>query len=180
MSTAALSLHRSGCRDTAPPPELICGRMLAGLLLCAVVAAPARAQQAPPPTAQVAYGVEAAGGVTGSALGFGTVLLLAESNACGDDLSCVLGHVALALTAASVGSAVGAYAAGRTYDTRPSGPGAVAGALAGAVVGVGVDHLLRDELNVGMGKVATVAVFALTQGVVTALGSRVAAALRDR
>lgn len=157
-------------------------RWLVAAVLSATVAAPGGAQA---PTnaglrGTAAFGVEAAGGIAGSAIGFGTVVLLAADDACQEDLRCILGNAALALTAATVGAAVGTYAAGTAFDTRPSGAGAIIGALIGAAAGVGADHLLREEAGLDLGEGVTVAAFAVTQGVLTALASRAGAALRRR
>jgi hypothetical protein len=155
------------------------GWLLAAVLTGALTT-PCTAQE--PPNAglrgSAAFGVEAAGGIAGSAVGFGTVVLLAADDDCGEDLRCILGNAALAVTAATVGAAVGTYGTGRVFDTQPSGAGAIIGALAGAVAAVGLDHLLREEAGLDMGEGATIVTFAVTQGALTALLSRAGAALR--
>jgi hypothetical protein len=141
-------------------------------------AAPCRAQT-PPPAA--AFLTEAAGASVGSAIGFGTVLLLStRGNGCGDDLSCTLGNVAAAVTLGTAGAAAGSYIAGSMRGTRPSLTGAVLGAVAGAAAAIGVNHLVTEEASKELSDAGTVALFAVTQGLVTALGSRIAAAVRDR
>jgi hypothetical protein len=146
------------------------------------LATPCLAQEPPDrrPSGAAAFGIEAAGGIAGSAVGFGTVALLTADDACGDDLTCILGNAALALSAATVGAALGTYASGRAFDTRPSGAGAIVGALIGVVAGVGMEHLLREEVGLNMSDRASVATLAVTQGALTALASRAGAALRDR
>ncbi|CAN5787131.1 hypothetical protein BH23GEM9_BH23GEM9_36330 [soil metagenome] len=168
-----LTCHASG--------RLFIAALLSPVLLIATTAAPGFGQDAPArQRAVAAFGIETIGAAAGSAVGFSAVVLLTDHDACGDNLSCVLGNAALALTGATVGSAVGALALGSAFDTRPHGAGVIVGALAGAAAAVGMDHLLREEIGLNMSDGATIIVIALTQGVVTALGSRLGVALRRR
>jgi hypothetical protein len=64
-------------------------------------------------------------------------------------------------------------------DTRPSTPGAIAGSLAGIAAGIGVVHLFSEELDLTRSDAALFVTYSLTQGIVTALGSRIGAWLRD-
>ena len=127
-----------------------------------------------------AFGIEAAGGVLGSALGLAVVIAAVRDCDSDDTVRCALLPAAGALVAGTALSATGAIVIGRANDTAPSAPGAILGAIAGAFAGIGVDHLLREELNAHHNRVATVLTIALTQGIATALGSRAFAAVRRR
>jgi hypothetical protein len=120
-----------------------------------------------------AFAIDAAGGVTGAGLGFGLVSALqSECSRDGDLVSCTIGPAASALLASTVLSTTGTILVGRAAHTKPSVGGAVAGALAGAVVAVGVDHLIREELRVRTNRFGTGVTVAMTQGLFTAIGSR--------
>jgi hypothetical protein len=125
-----------------------------------------------------AFLIEAAGGTAGSLLGFGAVYLLADD--CNvEDLSCNLENAFSAIAAGTVGSAIGAYVLGRAADTQPSGIGVTIGSIAGAAAGIGLWHLFTEELNVINDTGPAMVSYALAQGVVTALGSRIVRALQD-
>jgi hypothetical protein len=156
---------------------------LAALLACSCLVVSASAQ-APSPGARPggrpavqAFAIEAAGGIVGSTLGFSTAYL-AERDCDAEDLSCILRTASLAVVASTAGAALGTWATGRAFDTQPSGIGATVGAIAGAAAGVGMYHLLTEELNVVGGRVPVMLSYTVTQGVVAALGSRVARSLR--
>ena len=124
-----------------------------------------------------AWAIEAAGGAIGSAVGFGVGLLVVDDN-CGDDLDCIFADVAAVIGTATAGSAIGTWILGNATDTDPSLGGAALGALAGAVAGLGVIKLF-DEIDPGLDEGATAVIgFGIAQGAVTALGSRIGAALR--
>jgi hypothetical protein len=123
-----------------------------------------------------AFLVETAGGVGGSLLGFG--LLFLQGDDCGEDLGCTLRHAFEAVALGTVASAGGAYLAGRLADTQPSGVGAVLGAVVGVAAGVGLWHLFTEDLDVVNNERAAVLSYTVTQGVFTALGSRIGSALR--
>lgn len=128
-----------------------------------------------------AFAIEAAGGVVGSAVGIGVVLVvLPECRDNEDTVRCALLPAAAALAAATAMSATGAVLAGRAFDTHPSVPGAILGAIGGAFAGIGVDHLLREELNVHHNRVATVMTLAIMQGLLTAATSRLFVEARRR
>jgi hypothetical protein len=124
--------------------------------------------------------VEWLGGAAGSAAGFGIGLALGGD--CGtDDLACLINDAAVAVLLGTVGAAAGTWTAGRLGETGPSGWGATIGSVAGAFAAIGVTHLLSEELNVldtGDGDVGLVLAYAVTQGFVSAAGSRLFAALR--
>jgi hypothetical protein len=124
-----------------------------------------------------AWGIEAVGGVIGSAAGFGLGLLAVDDDDCGDNLDCILSDVAAVLATATGGATLGAWGLGRAADTEPSFGGAAVGALAGAAAGLGMIKVL-DEISDQSERAVAVIGFSIAQGAVTALGSRIGAALR--
>lgn len=168
---------RTGGGDPSPVQLLIYGpagwRSGAGALAAAPYGTRARVVTG----GASAFAVEAIGGIAGAALGFGSVMVMSEPGACGEDLTCTLNNAASAVLLSTAGAAVGTYASGRIFDTEPSGWGSAAGALVGAAAAIGLDHVLA-EANVISGNAAHLAVFALTQGTLAALGSRLGASLR--
>jgi hypothetical protein len=121
-----------------------------------------------------AFAIEAAGGILGSAAGFGLAAAVVGMDDCDvEDLECLLRDLASALASATAGAGVGSNIAGRLAGTRPSGLGAALGAIAGVAAGLGVVHLLSEELNVVRSDVGLIASFAVTQGLVD--GGRVQA-----
>lgn len=147
---------------------------------CALLALPAAsgAQVSAGRGGPAAFAVESAGGIAGSLAGFGVGYAVAE-RCDGEDLVCNLEHAAAAVATGTVFSALGAYGAGRLGDTRPSGLGASLGALVGAAAGIGAWHLATEELDVVRSDVGAVLTYGVTQGIITALGSRLVRALRD-
>ncbi len=140
------------------------------LVLTALLAtAPLHAQQQRSELAS--FLIEAAGASAGSLAGF--TITAAVLKDCGvDDLACDIGHVALATGVATAGAASGAIVVGRWADTGPSTGGAILGALLGAAAGIGAWHFVKEEVNVGTSDTGSRVIFAVTQGLVTALGSR--------
>jgi hypothetical protein len=155
---------------------------LRGTLLLAVVTtcciSPARAQTAGPskssqPGPAKAFVIDAAGGVIGAGLGYGIVRALhSECTSDGDLVSCTIGPAAGALLASTALSATGTILVGRAAGTNPSAAGAIAGAIVGAVAAVGVDHLVREEFGIRTSRLGTGVTVAVTQGLITAIGSR--------
>jgi hypothetical protein len=123
-----------------------------------------------------AFAIEAAGGIAGSLIGFG-VVLLGDGDCSVEDLGCHLERAFLGIVLGTLGSAAGSYLAGRAFETRPSGAGATLGAIVGAAAGIGAWHLFTEELDLVNRTEAAVIVYALTQGVMAALGSRLVRAL---
>jgi hypothetical protein len=131
-----------------------------------------------PATGGKAFAVEALGGVVGSTVGFGIIALARQDDCDVEDTVCLLESAGLAIALGTATSAVGTVLAGRSFETEPSVLGASIGALAGIAAGLGVSHLLTDELNVTNSDVAAVLGYTITQGVVTAIGSRIVRGLR--
>jgi hypothetical protein len=115
--------------------------------------------------------IEAASASAGSYAGFS--IGAAATNECGiDDLECDIGRVAAATGVATLGAASGAYLVGKWAGTEPSGVGAIVGAVAGAAAGFGAWHFVREEVNVNTSNTGSRVIYSVTQGLVTALGSR--------
>jgi len=165
---------------------MVARQLLLGLALCALpnaglaqrslLPAPHQAIPQTPATGGRAFLIESAGGTAGSALGFGLIYLLGRD--CDvEDLGCNLQNAFGAVAVGTAASAAGAYLAGRLGNTRPSGWGATVGSIAGAGGAIGLWHLLTEELDVVNDQGAVVVTYALTQGLMTALGSRIGRAI---
>ena len=129
------------------------------------------------PSSGGAFLIETVGGAAGSLLGFGLLYLI--GNDCDvEDLGCNLEHAFGGIALSTATAAGGAYLAGRLADTQPSGVGAVLGSVAGAAAGIGMWHLFTEELDLVNNDLAAALSYSVTQGVVTALGSRIGRALR--
>ena len=96
-----------------------------------------------------------------------------------EDLACSIRALGVAGVGGVIGSAAGVVLAGRSVNSRPSPIGAFIGSLGGLAGGLGLVHLLTEEVNVRLEKPGVLLVFTLTQGVTAALGSRLGAAIRD-
>lgn len=151
--------------------------LLAGLLSLAPASAVAQRETRPGVNA---FAIEAAGGTVGSLAGVALGLAVARVDSCdSEDLSCILSGISVGGLGGVIGATLGTVVAGRRFDTRPSAAGAFIGSLVGVAAGIGVVHLITEEASTRLGRVGSVLVFSTTQGVVTALGSRIGAALRD-
>jgi hypothetical protein len=130
------------------------------------------------PTHLGAQELEAAGAVGGSLVGVGLGILIAQPDDCGEDLSCTLNDVALVGLSSAVGAAGGDYLVGRLADTDPDLLGAALGAVLGAAAGAGLLKLLEEAgTGANEGAVAVIS-FSVTQGLLTAAGSRILTAIR--
>jgi hypothetical protein len=125
-----------------------------------------------------AWAIETAGGSVGSLVGFGVGALMARGDCEAEDLECYLDAVGRVLLTASAGSTLGAWGLGKATGTNPSFIGAALGSLAGALAGAGAIKLIDEATSDGDGGGGAVIGFSIAQGVVTALGSRIGAALR--
>ena len=127
-----------------------------------------------------AFAAESAGGVLGSVAGAIAGLAISRPDRCGvDDLACTIKGLGVAGVGSVIGATAGTIIGGRSIGSRPSGLGAFAGSLAGAVAGVALVHAMTEEANLKLEKPATIAVYSLTQGMFAAIGSRIVASLRD-
>ena len=149
--------------------------MLRAVLLttCLVAAGSLRAQQSDASAFAIAFG----GALAGSAAGVGLGLALAGP--CdAEDLSCELRGVGTVLLLSVPASAGGSLLASQWANSRRSALGAGIGAVAGAAAGVGMIHLLTEEVHVVSGRLASLLVYSATQATVTAIGSQLVAAWR--
>jgi len=120
-----------------------------------------------------AFLIEAAGGIAGSLAGFALVYSTADDCE-SEDLTCNLGKAAGAIATSTAAAAAGVFLAGRLGKTEPSGAGAALGAVAGAAAGLGMAHLMTEELNLINSDAGAIITLCVTQGLVSALGSRIA------
>lgn len=159
-------------------PRPACLTAVASSALCLWMPLDVGAQEPEGPTAVAAFGIEAAGAVGGSLVGVGLGILIAQPDDCGDDLSCTLNDAALVGLSSALGAAGGDFLVGRLAGTDPDLLGAALGAVVGAVAGAGLLKLL-EEAGTGASEGATAVIsFSVTQGVLTAAGSRMLAAIR--
>jgi hypothetical protein len=112
-------------------------------------------------------------------VGLALGLVIANPEGCdNEDLECLLEKLGIGLAASGVGAVAGTLTAGHLGHSHPSTIGAALGAVAGIPAGIGVTHLLSEELNLTSNGAALFLAYAITHGVTTALGSRVGAWLR--
>jgi hypothetical protein len=116
-----------------------------------------------------AFLIEALGGTAGAFVG-GGLILLAREECDVEDTVCILESLGVAGIGSVLGATAGTYFAGKAADTQPSLVGAGLGAALGLAAGVGVVKLL-DEANV-RGKYIPIVSLIITEGTLTALGSR--------
>ena len=128
-----------------------------------------------------AFVIEAAGGTLGSVAGVALGLAAARIDSCdSEDLACILSGLSVGGLGGVVGATLGTVVVGRSFDTRPSTAGAIVGSVVGVAAGLGVVHIITEEASTRLGRVGGVLVFSTTQGLLTALGSRIGASIRDR
>jgi hypothetical protein len=148
------------------------------VLLLALIVAPrvAHSQRATPAavTGGRAFAAEAVGGAVGAALGIAVGLAIAKPNECAadDDVVCTLQRLSITGVVGVAGATIGTAVAGRLAGTRPSLAGALLGAVTGLAVGIGLEHLITEELNQSLGDAGAVVLFSVTQGILAAAGSR--------
>jgi hypothetical protein len=133
-------------------------------------------------TGASAFAAEAVGGAAGSALGVVVGLAIADPDDCAveDDVVCPLKRLSVAGLMGVLGATMGTVVAGRAARTNPSLIGAFLGAVVGAAAGIGLDHLVTEEMGQSLGDVGAIALFSLTQGVLAAAGSRIGSRLAAR
>lgn len=159
--------------QTAPPTSL-------ALRPSSRFAAPAR----PRPELEVrrraapAFAVELAGGAAGSLAGVLAGIFIANPDDCNnEDLACILQRLSVAGALSLVAAPAGTMLFGGLGDTGPNLPGAAIGSAAGVAAGVGLlklsEEIDDDPIPILYGLVA----YGLTHGLLTAIGSRIGAAL---
>ena len=118
-------------------------------------------------------GITVLAGTLGSAAGMTGVFVLVD---CGvEDLACGIRRAALAGVAGVATSTAAVVATARATRTAYSTPGAFAGALIGTGVGLGLHALINRNSDRNIGDYITLPIFALSQGTLAALGSRLIA-----
>lgn len=124
-----------------------------------------------------AFFVETGGGVLGSLAGVGAGLLIFNPDACdNEDIECILQRVTSVGVTSAVGATVGTLISGRLGRTSPSGWGAAIGAIAGVAAGAGAVQLLEEASGTTRG--TAVIAYSVSQGLITAIGSRIGAGIR--
>jgi hypothetical protein len=110
----------------------------------------------------------------GSAIGIAIGLAVTRPADCpsDDDVVCVLRRLGVAGIIGVAGAVMGTAVAGRWAGTDPSVGGAILGGTVGTAAGIGLEHLLSEELNRSVGQTGVVLLFSLTQGILAAAGSR--------
>ena len=114
--------------------------------------------------------LEMLAGTAGSLAGIALVGLNVD---CGvEDLGCLIKAVAGGGARGAVGAAVGVTLAARGTGAPRSALGAGLGAVAGTGAGLGVHYLLNRGTDRNLGDAVVIPIFAVSQGVGAALGSR--------
>jgi hypothetical protein len=126
------------------------------------------------------FGLQAVSGTLGSLAGLGIGLALTNDCTGEDDVVCALETLSIAGALGVVGATAGVAVAGRTANQRPSIVGGLLGAAAGTVIGVGLHHLITEEMNQRLNDAGTLALFTISQGSLAAAGARLGATLRAR
>ena len=128
------------------------------------------------PDSRSALLLEALAGTSGAAVGIAAVALLSR---CGvDDLGCDMATAGAAGLAGVAGATLGTTLAARYTGSRRSAGGAALGALVGTAVGLGVHYAVNRNSDRNIGDAGVYAIFALTQGVAAAVGSRLVGAAK--
>ena len=148
------------------------------LLVATALDAEAQAAAAPgivsdSPSALV---LEVVGASAGSFIGIGAVRLL---KACGvDDMRCDFVMFGAEMVAGVAGATAGTMLTARYTGSRRSVGGATLGAALGTGVGLGVHYLLNNNSDRNLDDAVVIPIFAISQGVFAALGSRLLGAAR--
>jgi hypothetical protein len=117
--------------------------------------------------------IEWGGAALGAGVTSGAFLLTVEAGACGDDFGCVVDTVAGLAVISTAGSVAGLWGATQVAQTDGSLWGGLAGGLIGSVAGLVAADRIGGDSDVGIALS-----IGLTQGLFTAMGSRIGAALR--
>ena len=121
---------------------------------------------------------EWAGGTLGSMAGLGLGLAIARPDRCGgDDIECVFDRLGTVWLTSSLGAGAGVQIGGRLGKTNPSLTGALIGGVSGAAVGAVALAVLEEASPGTTDGVLGMATFSLTQGLLSALGSRIGRAI---
>lgn len=132
----------------------------------APVAAPAGARYG----GGTAFAIEALAGSVGSLAGMAVVGLGSDCDS--DDLGCIINTIGAGGIAGMVGATVAVTLAARHTGSPRSVAGAALGAVVGTGVGLGVHYLVNKGTDRNLGEAVVIPIFAVSQGVVAAAGSR--------
>lgn len=150
-----------------PPFLLLLGLIIPGAAL-------AQDPVPEPRSSGESYLIEAAGGAVGSLAGLGLGIAIGGVGECGvENLECMLRGAAVMLVGSAAGAGIGAWGAGRWGETDPSGWGAAVGGVVGVAAALGVNKILEESRPRGGEGVGAIAAFVVTQGLVTALFTRI-------
>ena len=124
------------------------------------------------------FALQSLGGTVGSAAGL--AIGLAVTNDCDgeDDVVCGLKKASLTGAIGVIGATVGVAVVGRDASQRPSIIGSLLGGVVGSIVGIGLHHLITEEMSQQIPDVGTIALFTLSQGTFAAAGGRIGAMIR--
>jgi hypothetical protein len=149
-------------------------RALFAGFIATLLAAPlafAQPSQSPRVRDPGAFVVEALGGSAGSLIGIG---LVGVASKCGvEDLRCILLKVGAGGALGAIGATVGTSLAARYTGSERSIGGAALGAVVGTGIGLGVHYLLNRNSDRNLGDKIVVPIFVLSQGILSAVGSRI-------
>jgi hypothetical protein len=126
------------------------------------------------------FGLQALGGSLGSLAGVAVGLAVTDDCTGEDDVVCALETLSITGALGVMGATAGVAIAGRSANQRPSIVGGLLGAAAGTAIGVGLHHLITEEMNKELNDAGTFALFTISQGTFAAAGARLGAMLRSR
>lgn len=127
-----------------------------------------------------AFPIELAGATAGSLAGLGLGMLVASPDDCdNEDLACILRSIGVVGVFTIAGAPAGAMLLGDWADTRPSLAGAAIGSLLGAAAGAGLLRLTEEVDDDPFPILYSVIVYTGAHGLLTAVGSRLGALIRD-
>lgn len=107
-------------------------------------------------------------------------MLIARPDDCdGEDIECILGGLGFVGLTTAVGGPAGLMLIGNWADTSPSGWGSAVGSVAGVAAGAGVLKLLEGLDDDTTPVLISVVAFTGTHAILTTIGSRIGAAIRD-
>jgi hypothetical protein len=121
------------------------------------------------PNSSGSFVLEALGGSLGSLAGVG---LIALTKSHGEDLGCSAIRVGIGGVAGAIGATVGTTLAAHSTNSRRSVIGSALGAVVGTGVGLGVHYAFNHDSNRNLGDAVTVPIFVVSQGTLSAIGSR--------
>ena len=114
--------------------------------------------------------LEALAGTVGSLAGIGIVGLTSKCDV--EDLGCTILTVGAGGALGIVGATAGTSLMARRTGARRSLVGAALGATVGTGIGLGIHYLLNQSSDRNLGDQIVIPIFVLSQGTVSALGSR--------